>query len=73
MPQLRRIRQIEPDDAGAAASVPDVRLQRVVPAVSMGIVRRHEPEPEMTTSRPDIDLGRSGRPSEHRRSATASP
>jgi hypothetical protein len=58
MPQLRHIRQIEPDDAGAAASAPDVRLQRVVPAVSMGAVRRHEPKPETTTSRPDIDLSR---------------
>ena len=73
MPQLRRIRQIEPDDAGAAASAPDVRLQRVVPAVSMGIVRRHEPEPETTMSRPDIDLRRLWAPSDRRRSATASP
>ena len=39
MPQLRRIRQIEPDDAGAPASAPGVRLQRVVPVVSIGIVR----------------------------------
>ena len=58
MPQLRRIRQIEPDDAGAASSAPDVRLERVVPAVSMGAVRRQRPEPETTMSRPDIDLGR---------------
>ena len=58
MPQLRHIRQIEPDDAGAAASAPDVRLQRVVPAVSIVIGRRDEPEPATATSRPDVDLGR---------------
>jgi hypothetical protein len=58
MPQLRRIRQIEPDDAGAAASVADVRLQRVVPAVSMGVVRRHEADPDMTPSRPEMTMSR---------------
>jgi hypothetical protein len=56
MPQLRRSRQIELDDAGAAASTPDVQLQRVVPAVSIGMVRPHVLEPDATDDARSIDL-----------------
>jgi hypothetical protein len=57
MPQLRRIRQIEPDDAGAAASAPDVRLQRVVPAVSVHVAARADDlEPGATTAAKGIEL-----------------
>ena len=58
MPQLRHIRQIEPDDAGAVANAPAVRLERVVPAVSIGIVRHDDLDPETMSDESGVELGR---------------
>ena len=56
MPHLRHTRQGELDDAGGAVGAPDVRLQRVVPAVSIGSAVAHDldQEPSDGAGGPDL-------------------
>ena len=56
MPHLRHTRQIELDDADGAVGAPDVRLQRVEPAVSIGSAVAHDLDQEASDAAGGPDL-----------------